>query len=89
MKQLMYTVYILQLSGIRKKIYIGFTSNLERRLSEHNKGSVRSTRNNFVTLLHSETFESKKEAEKREKWLKSGVGREWIKTNINGLVAKW
>ncbi|MEW6194660.1 MAG: GIY-YIG nuclease family protein [Bacteroidota bacterium] len=39
----MYTVYIL-LSEKDHKRYIGFTDNLERRLSEHNSGLVKSTK---------------------------------------------
>ncbi len=40
----MFTVYIL-LSEKDNKRYIGFTHNLERRLTEHNSGKVKSTKN--------------------------------------------
>jgi len=36
-------------------------------------------------LLYKEEFENKSEALKREKWLKTGVGREYLKKNINKL----
>ncbi len=73
----MYYVYMLKLSG-KKSVYIGFTADLDRRLSEHKRGIVRSTRKNFEKLLYSEQFAIKADAMHREKWLKSGVGREWL-----------
>jgi len=70
----MYKVYILLLSGDRK-IYIGVSGNLERRLSEHKNNLVQSTRRRFVKLLYVESFNDKKMAWKRENWLKSGKGK--------------
>jgi len=59
------------------------TNNLVRRLKEHNKGktSTPSTKNRgpFV-LIYVEKVENRKEARKREKYLKSGAGREFIKS---------
>jgi len=77
----MFTTYIIQNETGRK--YIGFTENLERRLSEHNnpngkkKGWTR-LRGQWK-LMHKEEFESKTEALKREKYFKTGVGREFLK----------
>ncbi len=61
-------------------LYVGMTSNLERRLAEHNHGYNRSTvsRGPFE-LIHSEACESHMEARQREKFLKSGKGREILK----------
>jgi len=61
------------------KIYIGMTSNMEKRLFAHNnlpKGWTAKFRPWIV--IHSETFETKSEALKREKQLKTSKGREFI-----------
>jgi len=39
----MYTVYAIQ-SQVDNRIYVGFTENLERRLSEHNNGKTKSSK---------------------------------------------
>jgi predicted GIY-YIG superfamily endonuclease len=77
----MYTVYILKIAG-KKNIYIGVTKNFERRLSEHIRGGVKSTRGRFEKVLLKESYQSKNDAWKREGWLKSGAGRAWIKENV-------
>jgi len=59
-----YYVYIL-LSEKDYKRYIGFTENLQRRLSEHNSGFVRSTKTRRpLKLIHYEEYETKEEAMK-------------------------
>ncbi len=74
-----YIVYAIS-SVHRNYVYIGMTNNLNRRLSEHNKGYNKTTRPYapFV-LLYSEPVPNRIEARKREKYLKSGVGREFLK----------
>jgi putative endonuclease len=75
----MYYVYIIncKTSG---KFYTGITSNLIRRLAEHNKvgsGSVRYTKNlGSFKVVHLEECLIRQEARTREKYWKSGVGRE-------------
>ncbi len=77
----MYSVYVLK--SIRdKKRYIGFTNNLERRIIEHNSGLVKSTRNRKpFELAYHEEFADKNKAMEREKFFKSGRGREFLKTH--------
>jgi len=77
----MYYVYILKLSGKKKRFYVGVTANLERRLGEHRLSKVISTRGLFEKLLYVEVIDNKNKAWKREKYLKSGKGREWVKNN--------
>lgn len=79
----MFTVYILY-SVSFKKIYIGFTSDITSRLKSHNELATKgyTLRYRPWTIIHTEAFDTKKEAMLREKWLKSGVGRNWIKQNI-------
>ena len=76
----MYFVDILKSLKDHKR-YIGFTSDLERRILEHNSGLVKSTRNRKpFELIYTEEFENKEEAMDREKFFKSGKGREFLKS---------
>ncbi|MGD9899463.1 MAG: GIY-YIG nuclease family protein [Calditrichaceae bacterium] len=78
----MYDVYIL-LSEKDKKRYIGCSGNLERRLSEHQAGLVKSTRNRRpLKLVYKETFPDKQAAMNREKFFKSGKGREFLNKKL-------
>ncbi|HZV71872.1 MAG TPA: GIY-YIG nuclease family protein [Saprospiraceae bacterium] len=79
----MYTVYVLYSEPFHK-IYIGFTSDLENRFLSHNKLAKKGWTVQFRPwiILHTETFESKAEAMKREKELKGAKGREWIWNKI-------
>jgi putative endonuclease len=74
----MFTVYIL-LSKKDNKRYIGFTDNIERRLSEHNSGSVKSTRHRKpFELIYYEQFENKYDAMMKEKFFKTHSGRSFL-----------
>jgi putative endonuclease len=74
-----FTVYVIEsVEGYR---YTGMTEDLSRRLREHNDHimSCWTRRGTKWRLVYSESFEMKGEALKRERWLKGGVGREWLK----------
>ena len=83
----MFYAYVLknQQSG---KIYIGQTCDLEERLKRHNgilksrNTSYTSKNKGFWEIAYSEIFETRKEAIKREKELKSYQGREFIKKSL-------
>ncbi|MBU1159956.1 GIY-YIG nuclease family protein [Patescibacteria group bacterium] len=81
----MYSVYVIY-NKICDKFYIGQTENLEKRLQLHNsrhfKNSYTSRFNGEWKLIHIENFNSRKEAVKREKQLKSYQGRLYIKKLI-------
>ena len=69
-KCLMYYVYILQ-SEQDASFYIGYTSDIERRLEEHNEGKSRYTSKKTPwQLVYFEKFEEKSDAIKREIFLK-------------------
>lgn len=71
-------VYIL-ISKRDVKRYIGLTNNLKRRLNLHNSGKVQATKNRKpFELIYYEEFEDRINAAKREKFLKSGKGREFL-----------
>jgi putative endonuclease len=66
-----YFVYILT-SLKDSKRYIGMTSDLSRRLNEHNSGKVKSTKNRRpLELIYTEEFISKQEASNREAFFNS------------------
>ena len=64
--------------------YTGMTEDLEQRLKQHNDKilSFWTKRGTDWKLIYSEEFDDKLSALKREKWLKSGVGRDFLKKNV-------
>ena len=75
----MYYVYVLY---DQKKLYIGFTRNIKRRFKEHLAGKVYTTKRynqHKLGLIYAEMFVSKKDAERREKYLKTTKGKKGIK----------
>ena len=71
----MITVYAIK-SLIRNYIYVGMTNDLTRRLVEHDNGENKSTKayKPFI-LIYSETFPDRASAREKEKFLKSGIGK--------------
>jgi putative endonuclease len=76
----MFYVYAIS-SVIRNYIYVGLTNNVERRFAQHSRGENRSTKayKPFILILKEE-YQTRIEARRREKYLKSGVGKEYIKS---------
>ena len=74
-----FVVYILY-SFDSDKIYIGFTSDLISRFNSHNSYSKKghTTRFRPWKVIYCEYYLTKSDALKREKFLKSGIGRKWI-----------
>ena len=73
-----YYIYILK-SLTTGKLYTGSTQNLEARLKAHNDGLSPYTKGRGPwELLYSEEFPSRSEALKREKFLKTGKGRDFL-----------
>ncbi len=80
----MYTVYVIR--GDSGLIYIGHTQDLAKRLVEHRQGKSKWTkRDKGWEVLHREEYSTRAEAMRREKWLKSGVGREWLQKKLGSL----
>ena len=78
----MYFVYILK-STKTKELYKGLTNNLERRIKEHNKDRAAGTRGKgFWKLVYYEKFNTLEKARIRERYFKSGIGREKLKNLI-------
>jgi putative endonuclease len=78
-----FVVYILFSEKFNKN-YTGYTSNLIERFKSHNILETKGYTLKFRpwTVVHVEFFNSKSEALKREKYLKTGIGREFIKKLI-------
>jgi putative endonuclease len=75
----MYTVYVLY-SSTHNKIYIGFSSDVARRLISHNHPKNKGWTSKFKpwVLVYSENFELKSMAMNREKELKCFQGRIFV-----------
>ncbi len=81
-----YYVYVL-LSKKDLKLYIGVTSDLKRRLQQHARGDVTSTRKRrYLKLIHYEYFINKKDAKAREVFLKSGAGHEQLRQILKNTL---
>lgn len=72
----MHYVYILRSINFSNQIYVGHTSNLKKRLSDHNCGTTAHTDKyrpwNLIMYL---AFDDELKALEFEKYLKSGSGR--------------
>lgn len=80
-------VYILQ-SKKTQSLYIGHTSDVEKRLKEHNEGKSKATRPfRPYQLVFYEAFIHKKDAKEREEYLKSGWGRRAIKKMLKNYFS--
>lgn len=74
----MFYVYILR-SVSDKKLYIGYTENLQRRLKEHNSGNNFSTKTRLpLKIIYYEAYFNKEDAQERELFFKTGWGRKYI-----------
>ena len=72
-------VYVLKSrEGLR---YIGCTEDLARRIQEHNSPENRgwTRRGSSWEVIYTEEYGTLGEARVREKWMKSGVGRGYLK----------
>ena len=78
----MYYVYILQSVG-DKSLYTGVTHDLKKRFQEHNDGlSNYTNKHRPYNLIYYEAYSNKLDAMQREKFLKSGRGREVVKKQL-------
>jgi putative endonuclease len=64
-------VYVLRSAGGGGRTYVGWTTDLDRRLRQHNTGTgARSTRGRRWTLLYAERHDTREAAMSREWYLK-------------------
>ena len=78
----MHFVYIL-ISKKDNDFYTGYTNEIKRRLQEHQEGKVKSTKHRLpVKLVYYEVCLNKYDALAREKYLKSGRGKKYLRDRI-------
>lgn len=82
----MYYTYVL-LSKKDNKFYTDYTNNLSKRLKEHKTAKVFSTRLRLpIILVYYEVCGNETDARSREKYLKSGMGKRYIKNRIKNYL---
>ncbi len=82
----MFYIYII-CSDINTKYYVGCSGDLEKRLSEHNKGLSKYTKRfKPWRLVYEETFKTLSNARKRETQIKSWKKRRAIEKLIGPFV---
>ncbi len=83
----MYYVYVIR-SQKDKRFYTGFTSDLQNRFQEHNAGRVFSTKGRGpFELIYCEACLNEQDALAREKYLKSGMGKRYLKNRLKRFLS--
>ncbi len=83
----MYYTYIIQ-SRKDRRFYTGFTRDLKSRFNEHNSGKIASTKNRVpFELIYYEACLNEKDAIAREKYLKSGMGKRYLKNRLKRFLS--
>lgn len=78
----MFYVYVLE--NEVGELYFGFTNNLKRRLSEHQRGHVPSTKSHTWSLIYYEAYKSETDARRRESRIKDhGAAKRQLKDRIH------
>jgi len=77
-----YYVYILK-SGKDSNFYTGYSENPDKRLEQHNSGKTKSLlKRRPLFIIYKEEFDDELSARRREKFLKSGQGRNFLKSML-------
>ncbi|MBI4158284.1 MAG: GIY-YIG nuclease family protein [Candidatus Yanofskybacteria bacterium] len=77
-----YYVYVLY-NKSKNFIYIGYSEDLKQRVTEHNKGRIKSTKFFLpLELIYYEAYKNKKDAKRREPYLKTNRGRTTLATML-------
>jgi putative endonuclease len=80
-----YVTYVIR-SEKDGKLYTGYTRQLQKRLNEHNQGLNKSTKGRGpFQLIYFEGCQSEEAAIKREKQLKSGHGKRYLKNRLGAF----
>jgi len=84
----MFYIYVL-LSKVDNQFYTGATSDLKSRLQKHDDGQVPSTsKRRPLKLIYYEACLEKDDAIKREKYLKTGMGKRYLRNRLIGYLGK-
>jgi len=83
----MYYIYVIQ-SNKDKQFYTGFTGDLQNRLREQNAGRVSSTKKRGpFELIYYEACLNEQDGLAREKYLKSGMGKRYLKNRLKRFLS--
>ncbi len=83
----MYYVYVLR-STRNSQFYTGFTSDLRKRIDEHNSGKAEYTKSRRpYELIYYEASVNRSDAAAREKYLKTGMGKRYIRNRLKVYFA--
>jgi putative endonuclease len=83
-----YYVYVLN-SDSDGHWYTGHTADLKARLEQHRAGKSKSTQHRGPwTLIHYEASLDIEDAQARERYLKSGMGKRYIRNRLKIYFAK-
>ena len=68
--------------------YTGITDDLRKRLSLHNSGKAPSTKNRApFEIIYYEACKNQNDAVAREKYLKSGMGKRYLKNRLKRFLS--
>ena len=84
---IIYYTYVIR-SKKDDRFYTGFTSDLRKRFRDHNAGIVQATRSRgpFI-LVYYEACIDKQDARAREKYLKTGMGKRYLKNRLKRFLS--
>ena len=83
----MFYIYIIQ-NKKDGRWYTGFTNDLRKRFNEHNNNKVVSTNNKCpFELIYYEACFNKYDALAREKYLKTGMGKRYLKNRLKRFLS--
>lgn len=83
----MFYTYVLQ-NKKDKKWYTGLCNDLRKRFNEHNSNKVRSTKGRGpFKLIYYEACLNEQDARSREKYLKTGIGKRYLKNRLKRFLS--
>ena len=82
----MYYTYVLQ-SVVDKQFYVGYTKDLKLRFERHNRGYISSTKDRRpLKLIYYEACLTQQDALRREKYLKTFHGKQFLHKRIKSYL---
>lgn len=85
----MFYVYLLRSKVKQDQLYVGYTEDAKARLKKHNAGEVQSTKPYRPwALIYYAVFTSKKDAKRREQYLKTTKGRRTLRLMLQDTLSE-
>jgi putative endonuclease len=84
----MHYVYVLR-STLDDGFYIGYSANLRKRFDQHSRGdSLATLHRGPWKLIYYEAYLEQSDALGRERYLKSGAGRRFLRSQLKNYLRK-